>query len=173
MKLIIPKLLESERIVIRPFQEDDAKPFLEFMLDPVATQYVAFTKEQKTKEGAKQLLQETIKSYTTEKPIFAVVVADKETNQYIGSVGLMEMKDSCEIYWSINRQFWNKGFGSEAIMKLITYAQEELGIKKITAHTHPDNIASYKLAEKCGFEYKGKVKHPFLHEDARLYIIEK
>jgi ribosomal-protein-alanine N-acetyltransferase len=142
------------------------------MLDPIATKYVAFSKEQKTEAGAKKILQETIESYTADSPIFALAVAGKKTNKYIGSIGLMQMEDSFEIYWSINRQFWNKGYGSEAIIRLIKYAQEEIGIKKITAHTHPDNIASYKLAEKCKFDYKGIVKHPFLNEDARLYIIE-
>jgi len=35
------------------------------------------------------------------------------------------------------------------------------------AHTHPNNIASSKLAEKCGFSYSGIVSHPITQENAK------
>ena len=48
----IPDAIQSERVVIRPFREEDLAAYLRFMTDPDATQYLLLELEQKTKTGA-------------------------------------------------------------------------------------------------------------------------
>ena len=51
----LPNVIQTKRLIIRPFQNEDLRPYLAFMTDELATQYMLFTQEQKTEKGAKEL----------------------------------------------------------------------------------------------------------------------
>jgi len=55
---------------------------------------------------------------------------------------------------------------------LIDYLANHTKINKITAHTNPNNIASSRIAEKCGFTYYGIIPHPLTKQNARKYVKE-
>jgi RimJ/RimL family protein N-acetyltransferase len=60
------------------------------------------------------------------------------------------------IGYSVLGPFQSKGYGTEAVRALVNWAFAHLSIHRITAETFPDNRASIRLLEKCGFEYGGK-----------------
>ena len=50
-----------------------------------------------------------------------------------------------------DREFWGKGYGSDAVETLLRYSFEELGIRRISLHTLEWNIRAQECFEKCGF----------------------
>ena len=175
MTLVIPKRLESERLVIRPFVNDDLERFHLFMTDEKATKYLLFTEEQKTKEAIKNLLEQTIENYEGPEQIYALAIADKSNNKFIGSLGLgPDFNDqNYQIYWSILPEFWNMGLATEATITFLEYVFSKLGINKVVAYSHPDNIASTRVAENVGMKNRGTLKVEGFEHETLYFTIEK
>ena len=59
-------------------------------------------------------------------------------------------------YW-VARPYWNRGICTEALRLLIDYCFREKGFRTLWADFFPDNPASGKVMEKCGFRDTGMV----------------
>jgi len=131
----IPKIIRTERLVLRPYAEDDFEAFFEFVCDAEATRYLRFTPEQKTHEGAKAFFNDVIDSYAGSKPLFVLAITCARAGQYMGSCGLVPLKDGTgvECYYVLLQQFWGRGFASEAVRALFGHAFTELRINRIVA----------------------------------------
>ena len=172
MKLPAPLL--SERLIVRPFQNDDQKEFVRFMTTAEATQFMTFTDEQKTESGAKQMFDWVIASYSSEDPVVALCIADRKTNEFVGSCGLspLESEGEIECYYSLLPKFWKMGFAQEAMNELIRYAFNEMAAPTIVAFVHPDNYPAQRLAEKIGLLRIGVILHPERGQDCIRYALE-
>ena len=58
---------------------------------------------------------------------------------------------SVEIGYGISKEFCGKGYATEAVNAVVDWAMEQSGIARIEAETDPDNTASQRVLEKCGF----------------------
>lgn len=118
------------------------------MLDAESTQYLAFTDEQKTKNGAEALFHTVLDSYQTEDPIESFALISKESGYYIGSVGFSPCgKDLYECYYAINKEGRRKGFACEAMQHLLALIDKRTVIK---AYCSEKNVASIEVAKKIG-----------------------
>jgi len=158
MQLIFHKLpVVTGNLVIRHLDAKDLEPFLEFMLDPQSTQYLAFTDEQKTEKGAKELFDMVLQSYDSENPIESYAVSLKETGEYIGSIGLSPYDEGVyECYYCINSGHRNRGYAVEAMKQIFSLIDPHIAIR---AHCSPENQASIRVAEKLGMTHLGEVEH--------------
>lgn len=175
VQFLIPEKLETHRLVIRPFFPKDLMYFTKFMLDPKATKYLNFTQDQLTEKGAKQLFQMVSDSYSSDSPIFALVIALKEEDQFIGSCGLSPIADKnvVECYYSLLPEYWGNGYATEAIKKMIEYGFKSLEIKKIIAHINLGNVRSEKLANNIGMTYEGIETNEETGLSGKLFSIKK
>lgn len=55
-----------------------------------------------------------------------------------------------EIGWIINKDYWNKGYATEAAFAIKDFAKNQLGLKTLIAHCDSNNTASYRIMEKIG-----------------------
>jgi ribosomal-protein-alanine N-acetyltransferase len=91
-----------------------------------------------------------------------VGVFHKEENKLIGWCGFgpLEFEPSeIEIYYGLSRDYWGKGFATEAAKALLDYGFGLIGLDKIVAIVMPENIASKKVIEKMGMIYQKQVKN--------------
>lgn len=79
----LPTKLETQNLILRPYQALDWENFLQFMLCTQVTNYLNFTPEQTTMMGAKALLETTLNSYNSSSPLFALVIAQQKNNLFI------------------------------------------------------------------------------------------
>jgi RimJ/RimL family protein N-acetyltransferase len=56
-----------------------------------------------------------------------------------------------------DRDYWDKGYGSDAVITLLNHIFKEKKLKKIYLHTLEDNIRAQKCFQKCGFVPCGRV----------------
>ncbi|MEO6695179.1 MAG: GNAT family N-acetyltransferase [Ignavibacteria bacterium] len=78
---------------------------------------------------------------------------------HVGGIGLHKKYDhSAEVGYWIGEEYWGKGFGTEALEKILDVAFNELNLVRVHAHVFDGNIASEKILIKCGFEYEGFLK---------------
>ena len=77
---------------------------------------------------------------------------------FIGWCGLKKRPEVNEIDlgYRFMKEYWGKGFASEAAAASLRYGFEKLGIKRIVGRALPQNLASLRVLEKCGMTYIGE-----------------
>lgn len=170
----LPPFIESERLVIRPFKDEDRDAYLAFMTDSEATRYLLFTDDQRTEEGAGALLDAVRGSYATEDPIFAYAIALKD-DTFIGSCGLSELggPERLECYYSLSPAHWGRGYATEATAALLRYCFEHDGVEEVWAYMSPDNPNSAGVAERVGMVDRGVLEHPVFGNRGRAYVMTR
>jgi len=85
---------------------------------------------------------------------------------------LDEYELSYQVYATQQR---GKGVATEAVNLLVNYLFETKRVNRIRLVIHPDNLASRKLAEKCGFKHEGTARGAWYnngkHQDVEIYAI--
>jgi RimJ/RimL family protein N-acetyltransferase len=83
----------------------------------------------------------------------------KSSGLVIGDLGFHSAPDdngSVEIGYGLVDEFHNKGYATEAVQRLVSWALAQDSVNEITAETDPDHIPSQRVLMKCGFEDAGK-----------------
>ncbi|MCP1126190.1 GNAT family N-acetyltransferase [Bacillus sp. 3103sda1] len=85
-----------------------------------------------------------------------------ETEELIGNITLTEVLrgplQSCYIGYSLDKNHNGKGYMTEAVKLVVSYAFDELKLHRIEAGVMPHNIGSIKVLEKSGFHKEGIAK---------------
>jgi RimJ/RimL family protein N-acetyltransferase len=168
----LPPVIETARLLIRRHLPEDLEPFTEFMTDEEATRYLNFEPEQKTSRGVEELLNFVIDSYSTDDPVFALAIVDKETGAFMGSCGLSPLNDEegVECYYSLLPRYWGWGFATEASLAMLYYAFEELGLPKVVAHMSEENTKAWRVARNLGMRDMGPCNYKGLADCRRFEI---
>lgn len=98
------------------------------------------------------------------KEAFIFGIREKENLKLIGGIGLhLDLANrKAEIGYWIGKSFWNKGYVTEALQKIVEFGFEELHLNKMYASHFPHNPASGKVLQKNGFEFEGILKQEVL-----------
>lgn len=167
----LPEVIETQRLLIRPFQSKDLPFFLEFMLDEMATEYLSFTDSQKTPEGARALFWQVVESYSTDDPTLALVIEDKENGYFMGSCGGAPLAEEgvVECYYSLLPKYWGMGFATEASKALVGYLLSLNEVRVVKAFVSPYNPRSIHVAERIGMQALGQARHPLSGQEGLMY----
>lgn len=154
------KKLETERLVLRKFTEEDATDmYNNWASDSEVTKYLTWPTHSSI-EITKKVLNTWIDSYNNAQH-YQWAIELKEIGKVIGSISLMNIDneiENCEIGYCIGKAFWNKGIVTEAFSSIINLAFDEVGFQRITGRHHVDNPASGKVMIKCGLKYEGLLR---------------
>ena len=92
--------------------------------------------------------------WQSEKIGFCALI-EKCSKRFVGWCGLWRLKETgeTEIGYAVAREFWGKGFATEAAAKFLDYAFEQLQPERIVAVAEPENTASRRVMEKLGMRY--------------------
>jgi [ribosomal protein S5]-alanine N-acetyltransferase len=149
------RVLESERLLFRKFTMDDAELIYVLNLDPEVTKY---TKDSMADVGhAKTVLEEVIIPQYTLYGHGRWALHLNEGNEFIGWCGLKYRPelDEIDLGYRFKKQYWGKGYATEAAKAAIEYGFNKLNLKTIRGRALPGNDASVKVLEKCGMKYMG------------------
>jgi [ribosomal protein S5]-alanine N-acetyltransferase len=155
----IPDTLESDRLILRPLVKEDFTDFFSFMRDENSTKYLSLTKEQKSYQGTRELLDLIVDRYGQKNQIFLLAVIRKKDHQYIGTVGLFPIKifRNAEIFYSLLSKHRGKGYATEASCRLLAYGFTDLGLERIVAYIFPPNESSARVAIRARMKDEGYV----------------
>lgn len=115
---------------------------------------------------------EKIKDYVTKidehsNTVFLAII-DKATNKHIGNIKLGNINwihRSADIGIIIGeKDFWGKGYASEAIELITNYAFNKLNLNKLVAGCYIDNKGSINAFKKVGFQEEGLLKKQFFYK---------
>lgn len=106
------------------------------------------------------------------KEAFIFGIREKENLKLIGAIGLhLDMlHNKAEVGYWIGKSFWNKGYVSEALQRVLKFGFEALNLNKIYASHFLHNPASGKVLEKNGFTFEAELKQEIFKNSKYLDI---
>jgi RimJ/RimL family protein N-acetyltransferase len=151
--------IETERLILRKFKEEDPEKFFEYRTNPQVALYQGERWINFTLEEAMDFVKEQI-GFEPGIPgtWFQIAIELKDTGNLIGDLAihtLSEDLNQVEIGFTLSPTYQNKGFGIEAVKCLIGYIFKVLDKHRIIAITDVRNQASIKLLEKTGMRREG------------------
>lgn len=173
-------VLETERLILRPWKQEDLQDFFEYASVDGVGQMAGWMPHENIEKS-----QMILNLFINEKKTFAIVL--KENNKVIGSLGLesgerqaLEERFSLlkgrEIGYVLSKDYWGKGLMAEAVNRVISYAFDEQGWDYLLCGHFNENAQSRRVVEKCGFIfYKDIQFETRLGEmkDGKLYTLER
>ena len=151
-------MIETERLILRPFSETDAVDAFEYLNAPMVHCF-ACMKVNTLEEATKAVLDRA----KYEEYYLAIVL--KENGKVIGEIDAMPetaapdeenaVLDTFSPCWMLNRSYHGKGYAYEAARAFFDYLFHHKGARRIYAYTEDYNIASQKLCEKLGMRQEG------------------
>ncbi|MBE9048239.1 GNAT family N-acetyltransferase [Pleurocapsales cyanobacterium LEGE 10410] len=161
----------TKNLIIRRFESGDLLPFLKFMGNSDSTKYLAFEKSQKTEAGAKSLFEYVCAAYDSEQPVHSYAIANRQSNQYLGSCGFAPYKEGIvECYYSVNAEHCGRGIATEATTALVAILSRKYEVR---AYCHQDNHAAHAVATNSGFHSEGMALHENFGFQGLLFVYPK
>jgi RimJ/RimL family protein N-acetyltransferase len=160
--------LETERLVLRQWQETDREPFRRINADPRVMGFFPGT----LSAGESDALVDRIERHF-EQHGFGLWAAELRADQsLIGFVGLAAptfeaaFTPCVEIGWRLSAHYWGQGLATEAAREVVRYAFGELRLESLVSLTVPANIRSRRVMEKIGMtrDPRDDFNHPNLPE---------
>lgn len=143
--------ISSERLILRKFKYSDLEDYYDFSkCRDIANMagWKAHTDINESMRKIRNILNETNKA--------SFVIADKETDEFIGTISFMpderkKLKDALELGYSIKKECQGNGYAKEAVCALIKELFLYYGTEEITAYCFLDNVKSINLLKEIGF----------------------
>lgn len=161
------KALETERLLLRPFQGTDLDDFFEYAKSPIIGPSAGW-EPHKSKEDSLNILN----MFLEKDEVWAI--ENKENHKVIGSIGLHKdqlrsAEDVKMLGYVLSEDYWGKGLMTETAEKVINFAFEELKLNFLSIHHYSFNHRSKRVIEKCGFIYEGTLRHAVQIYDGSIY----
>lgn len=165
-------MLETDRLILRRWQDSDRAPFAEMNADP---RVMEFFPDVLTREESDQLI-ENIESHFDNRGFGLFATELKADKKFVGFIGLhvasfqAHFTPCVEIGWRIAAPYWGKGLATEGSREVVRYAFEWLRLDSLVSFTVPENVASRRLMEKLGMTHDPAedFDHPRLPPGHRL-----
>jgi RimJ/RimL family protein N-acetyltransferase len=152
-------VLETERLRLRRFRDEDANAVFAIIGDRVAMQFYpkAFGRE-----DAKQWVARNQRRYRDDGyGLFAVTL--KDSDDVIGDCGIIkqniEGETAVEVGYHFRRGQWGHGYATEAAQACMGLAFHAFGADKVISLIRPENVPSRRVAERNGMKLEREIVH--------------
>jgi RimJ/RimL family protein N-acetyltransferase len=148
-------MLETERLILRPFTLDDAEAWLPLISLPEIIRYTGDVPATSVDEARESLRTRPLRDYEVH-GYGRMAVIEKASGRLVGFSGLKyvaELRD-VDIGYRFLPDCWCKGYATESARPLMEQGWKQLGLKRIVGTVHPGNPASGRVLEKLGLSYE-------------------
>ena len=156
MEKHLPKILETERLILRPITMEDKAAVYKWASDPRVSKYMLYSNYNSPDDA--DIWIENL--YLSDKNLDYGFVW-KETGELIGSGGLNynEEAGNWELGYNIRYDMWGRGIVLEACKRIIEYARADYEVNKIVAVYAVDNPNSGKIMKKLGMTFHSECEY--------------
>ncbi len=170
-------VLKTLNLLLRPMKMSDAPDIFRYASDPEVSRYVLWEPHKKISE-TRSYIRYVRRLYRHGLPSSWAVV-ERDSLTAIGSIGFMwysPVNHSAEVGYSFSRQFWNRGYATQALRAVIDASFRSIpDLNRIEAQHDTRNPASGRVMEKCGMKPEGILRSRLFvksdYIDIALYAI--
>ncbi|MEO0897907.1 MAG: GNAT family N-acetyltransferase [Bacteroidota bacterium] len=165
---------ETERLILRPTNLEDASFLLKVLNTPKWLQFIG-DRAVHTIEQAEEYILTRIKPQQDRLGYSNFTVIRKEDQVKMGFCGLYDREgvEGLDIGFAYLPAFEGKGYGTEAAKEMMRAGFEDFEASEISGITVEENIASRKLMEKLGMGFQKRINLPNDPVELLLYYISR
>jgi len=152
-------VLETKRLRLRKLSMRDAGDVFEYASVPEVAEHVTWEYHRNISDSMHYL------RFITEQYRDGIPspwgIVHKELGKLIGTIGyhVWSLANRFgEVGYALSKDFWNKGYTTEAFSEVIRYGFERMKLERIEATCKLPNTASEKVMQKCGMHFEGILK---------------
>lgn len=163
-------ILETDRLLLREYVEDDAEAFFKLNTNPKVLRFVPDKALVNIDQARQILIDHPIADYR-EHGFGRGACILKSTGEQIGFAGLKYLEElgDVDVAYRLLPAYWGRGLATEAAIASVRYGFADLGLKRIIGLAMPENIASLRVLEKAGLCYTETVT--FWEHEFSKYVI--
>jgi RimJ/RimL family protein N-acetyltransferase len=147
--------LQTERLLLRGWRDDDFEPWAAIVADSSVTRGLGKDAGMTPSEAWRDMAM--MAGHWALKGFGNWVLEARDSGELVGRAGLYYPPDwpELEVGWTVARKHWGRGFAPEAARAAAAWAHEQLGVSHIVSLIHPANEQSIRVAEKLGEKLEG------------------
>lgn len=177
MNILNFPILETKKLISREIINEDAEDIYQYLSDADVNRYLEGSTD--SVEEAMSYISWSRDTYKNNTDIRWGIEL-KENSKLIGDCGfghIDEPKRPTELGYMISKEYWNRGYMSEALGEILRYGFQMLNLHRVQAWTHPENKASVRLLLKHGFIHEGYLReyiyvwHKGVYIDTDIYSL--
>jgi RimJ/RimL family protein N-acetyltransferase len=163
--------LETERLILRMFREDDFEQYARLCADPEVVRYLGEGKTLDRGEAWRQMAM--IVGHWGLRGYGPWAVEERGSGNLVGRIGFLNPEGwpGFELGWVLGRGYWGKGYATEGARRALAHAFAEMGRDHVISLIHPANSGSIRVAERLGERLEGRTEL-FGHE-VLIYGIDR
>jgi len=170
--VVLPEKLETDRLILRQWRDQDIAPFSDLNADPIVMEH--FPKVA-TRAETEAYVAKFRRHFDQNKfGLWATEI--KESGQFIGFIGLQippfeaSFMPAVEIGWRLAKEHWGKGYAPEGACEILRDSFERIGLKEVISMTATTNLKSMRVMEKIGMtrDPAEDFDHPMIAKGDRL-----
>ena len=159
--------LETERLILRDFVNEDWQRVLEYQSDPLYLRYYEWT--ERTPEAVQEFVGWFL-DHQKENPRtkFQLAVTLKSEGLLIGNCGIrMDLPNAnqADIGYELDPRYWNHGYATEAAHAIVDFGFRRFGLHRVWSWCAADNIGSTHVLEKLGMRLEGHLRENEYYRD--------
>jgi ribosomal-protein-alanine N-acetyltransferase len=147
--------LETERLLLREFRAGDLDAYATRIFGDVAVMRYLPKRDAPAAERAQKTM-DFFNEHWRYFPYGPWAVVEKKSGELIGHCGLRFIPEieETEVLYAFGKEFWGKGYATEAARSSVQYGFHNIGLDRIIALAVPENIASRRVMEHCGLKHE-------------------
>lgn len=147
--------MDTERLMLREFVQLDLDAYTASIFADAEVMRYLPKRDTPPRERARQTM-DFFNDHHAEYGWGPWAVIEKKSGELMGHCGLRYIADldETELLYALGRDFWGKGYATEAARASVDFGFRELKLERIIALAVPENIASRKVMEHCGLVYE-------------------
>jgi RimJ/RimL family protein N-acetyltransferase len=147
-------ILETPRLTLRQFTEDDADNLFDLNSDPEVMRYLTGGRPTPREEIRDQIIPFHLAVYERLDRLGTWAAESTATGDFLGWFHFRPGQDAditnIDLGYRLRGAAWGKGYATEGSRALIRMGFTDLGVERVFAHTMTVNAASRRVMEKCG-----------------------
>jgi RimJ/RimL family protein N-acetyltransferase len=151
-------ILESDRLILRPFQDSDIESFAAYRSDPEIARYQSWEPPVTLEQAARFVNEMKNARPGVQGEWYQWAVERQATAGLIGDCAFQILPHDprqAEIGFSFARAYQGQGFAAEAVSRLLDYLFGDLNLRRVTAVTDAENQDAARLLERLGLRREG------------------
>ncbi|GAA0955624.1 GNAT family N-acetyltransferase [Kribbella koreensis] len=168
-------MLTTERLLLRPFRDEDLPAWAELNTDPEVMRYLGG--KPLSRAETDEIARAVNARYEAEGTGF-LAIERRSDGAFLGAGGLTREAwhpDDLELGWRLAREYWGHGYATEAAAAWLAYAFTELDLPRVLASTETANTKSISVMERIGmrFDHEARLEEDGETFDAVIYSITR
>jgi RimJ/RimL family protein N-acetyltransferase len=170
MVAVTVHVLQTARLVLRPFREEDLDDLATLYGDPEVMEFLGQGRP-RTREQTWELLRRAL-DHWRQHGFGLWAWLDRPGGRFVGRGGVAYRHDGgeVELSYTLAKRCWGRGLATEAVAEVLRHAFAELQMPRVFGVVQVENVASQRVLRKAGMTLRGSCQDN--GREALLYAID-